>query len=217
MTFNRGSKRQRGSTIVIAMILMLVFLFAVIGIVRSTDTSVLQATATAFRRDLQNQLERGYAAAEANFAGVGPLAGPSTNRINDNLAQNYRASLQPTDAVGIPVALLNTGTFDATHTAPILNSAGIQIRYLIERTCSTNGAASLATCTPAPNGMIDPATGTAQLSYASPETQTATASQGSGSIPPNGILYLMQYRITVRVDGPRGMTAYGQNSFYYLP
>jgi hypothetical protein len=105
----------------------------------------------------------------------------------------------PTNAQGVPIALLDNAAFGAVGTAAndIIPSANSQvtIRYVIDRLCVASPpttVASIATCvqsTGLPTG--------------------GTANRNTAVAPPSATIY----RISVRATGPRSTQAFLQTTF----
>ncbi|MCK6424177.1 MAG: hypothetical protein L6Q75_03685 [Burkholderiaceae bacterium] len=72
------------------LVALVVILLAGIGLLRAMDSALLQAGNLAFRRDLANQAERGFARA-SSLLGSGALATEAA-READSKANNYVAS-----------------------------------------------------------------------------------------------------------------------------
>lgn len=183
----RGSSRQTGVIMLIVLVALVALLSAGIALVRSSDVGLLQAGNLAFQRDLNNQAERGIKAALAQFA-TGVLATEAARTSNQPTA-NYSALRLPTNAAGIPLALLNDAGFNGIgqSTNDLVDTpAGVTVRTVIDRLCTTTGAYSSSSCT----------------NYASAigKTPSPVDSQDRGNLTS---AELPVYRISVRATGPR--------------
>lgn len=189
----RRQSLQRGVTLVIAMIALVVLTVGAIALSRSTNVSLRMAGNLAFKRDLVNQGERAVAAALAELR-TGALSSEPTRQSNA-AARNYSATLLPSSAQGIPNVLLDDTAFGAAFTgADITDANGLTMRYVIDRQCSATGAYNVSTC----------------------QAVTAKAQgQGGDSIDtdkPTGAVTRPVFRISVRVTGPRGVQTYTQTT-----
>lgn len=183
---------QRGVVLVMTLICLVLMLVAAVALTRSTTNSLLQAGNYAFKQDLLNQAERGFAKAIYTLES-GDLASESTRQSSALSAYNYSAVRLDTNNQGIPLVLVN----DTTATdAGIVSSndmtdteAQVTIRTVIDRQCTSTGAFSNATCnmqSSTPNLQ-----GTARLKQILADGKAV-------------------YRITVRVNGPRNTQAFQQ-------
>jgi Tfp pilus assembly protein PilX len=190
--------RQRGVVLIFSLIVLLILAIGAVALLRSVNSSLLSSGNLAFHRDLVNQAEQAVSSVVTQFK-IGGLPvgdGTFTNQTTTNLpAANYSASVLPTNAQGVPVALLDNGAFNAIATATNdLPGAtpDIKIRYLIDRLCTTTGGATSADCvqsTGLPTG--------------------GTANRNTAVAPPSATVY----RISVRVDGARNTQAFLQTTF----
>jgi type IV pilus assembly protein PilX len=184
---------QRGVTLVIALIALVVLTVGAIALSRSTNISLRMAGNLAFKRDLVNQGERAVAAALTDLR-TGALAGEATRQANA-AARNYSATLLGSSDQGIPNVLLNDSAFSAAFTrADITDANGLTMRYVIDRQCSAGGSYDVATCqavTTKPPGV---------------------AGDTIDTDKPTGSVTRPVYRISVRITGPRGVQTYTQTT-----
>lgn len=189
-------QRERGVSLLIALIGLLLLMLGAVAMVRSFGTTSVLAGNLAFRRDLTNQGERGIAAAR-KLLRTGALTAETT-REGNLLSANYVATRLPTDEGGIPLLLLKdslfTGTGMKTENDIVDEAAAVTIRYVIDRQCGAAGAFDSGRCA-AVEGDQD-------------SGGSNWLKRPSGSLRP-------VYRITVRVDGPRSTQAYLQSTFSY--
>ncbi|MBC7787372.1 MAG: hypothetical protein H7Z18_08035 [Methylophilaceae bacterium] len=188
-------KTQSGIIMFITLISLVVMLLSSIALVRSTDTSMLIAGHLSFRRDITNQAERAIPAIRVIFQGTGALS-TVNSRNSDQISANYYATIQSSNAFGIPNALINTGS--ATYNTNVISDAtsGVTVRYLIDRMClptTANAPASAANC-----GLT--------LSVTDNSTSGPDAVTAKGPDIPI-------YRISVRATGPRNTETYMQSTF----
>jgi type IV pilus assembly protein PilX len=193
-----SAARQQGVVLIFSLIVLLILAIGAVALLRSVDTSLVSAGNLAFHRDLVNQAEQAVSTVMTEFKTNGlPLGGNTTASM---IGANYSAVTLPTNAQGVPTALLgNDTTFGAVGTiandiVPTANSQ-VKIRYVIDRLCMATPptvVASISTCvqsTGLPTG--------------------GTANRNTAVAPPSATIY----RISVRVDGPRSTQAFLQTTF----
>jgi type IV pilus assembly protein PilX len=207
-SFRRGNagRPSRGVVLLFVLIGMVILLIGAAALVRSFNTSLITAGNIGFKRDLLNQSERAVPVV-LELMQTGAL-NTSAARANDATAQNYHASALATNSSGIPTALLSDEGFAAvgnTSNDIAVTDQGVRIRYLIDRLCDTNGVDSALGadhCSLADSGA--PLGGSAS-SFVRAED---TTSGGAGAVQLQVV-----YRLSIRVDGPRGTQAYLQTTF----
>lgn len=186
--FRPGLRRtQSGVIMVITLICLVLMLIASVALTRSSTNALLQAGNFAFKRDLLNQAERGFAQALTYLNSAAALTA-------DLSSINYSATQLATNAQGIPNVLINDSAFTSagmTGTDITDSSAGITIRLVIDRQCSQSGAFSATTCVPYIVPTNTATSGTARLKQVKGENQPT-------------------YRISVRVKGPRNTEVFQQ-------
>nr|WP_315465624.1 hypothetical protein [uncultured Rhodoferax sp.] len=188
----QSRKRQHGVVLLMTLICLALMLVAAVALTRSTTNSLLQAGNYAFKQDLLNQAERGFAKAIYTL-NSGGLASETARQASALGTYNYSAIRLDTNNQGIPLLLVNDTT---ASTAGISSGnditdtdAQVTIRTVIDRQCSSSGAFSNASCnmqSTTPN-----LTGTARLKQILADGKAV-------------------YRITVRIDGPRNTQAFQQ-------
>jgi type IV pilus assembly protein PilX len=180
---------------VIALITLSVLLIGAAVAMRSMNVTLGSVGNFGFKRDMANRAEQGIRAA-ADALNTGALFNEGA-RQTSNVAQNYSATILPTDASGIPLAMLNVGSSPAS-----LNGLGnaareitvptesIRIHYLIDRLCNTVGPFSTTNC-------------------------LVTGEPPPGGNDPDGLKPDPQvtYRITVRVMGPNNAFSFFQSTY----
>ena len=177
---------QRGVVLIFTLIILLILTIGAVALMRSLNTSLYGAGNLAFRRDLMNQGELAVANVIAEFK-TGDLS-TSSSTLNNVPADNYSATMLPSNSQGVPNALLTSGVLSAAvGTLPDLTGAtsDVAIRYVIDRLCCATGTPTGALCvqsTAAPTG--------------------GTAGNSAVVKPPTATVY----RLTVRVSGGRAGT-----------
>lgn len=181
---SRGRQRGVVSTL-IAVIVLLVTLLAAVALLRSVDTSNTLAGNIAFKQITTQEAEYAYKDVLNNLGLFSGQPGLGEQAIGNW----YFPFLQPVDTRGVPTTLLtlNNGAVPAAYTGQD------KIHYVVERMCPQAGPA----LTVAPNQCVVPG--------ATVTGGSTTGNQGGFS---GGAL--AGYRLTVRVDGPRGATTYVQ-------
>ena len=170
-------QRQRGVVLIFALIAMVLIMISTVALVRRVDSAQGAAGAMATKRDLMNQSDRGVTAALALFS-AGALATDALRETSNKLA-NYSASTLPTNASGIPTALLADATFALSGTAADITApGGLLIRTVIDRLCTVPGPASTSRCA---------------------VYQRSGDKGGSGRVAKAGTTAMWVYRISVRV------------------
>ncbi len=190
-----GPAGQRGVTLIIALIALVVLTVGALAMTRSSDVSLRMAGNLAFKRDLVNQGERAIATALAEL-NAGGLAAESTRNAN-RAASNYSATLLASSAQGIPNVLLSEAAFTAagfSHADITDTSTGVTVRYVIDRQCAGTGTYDIAAC---------------QAVTAKPPPK---AGDGIKQDKTTGAVTRPVYRISVRITGPRGNQTYTQTT-----
>ncbi len=191
-TMQDSRTRQRGVVLIFTLIILLILTIGAVALMRSLNTSLFGAGNLAFRRDLTNQGELAVANVMAEFK-TGDLS-TSGSTLNNVPADNYSATLLPSNTQGVPTALLTTtlsGTV-GTHADLVGATPDVTIRYVIDRLCSATGTPTGALCvqsTAAPTG------GTAG--------NTAVVKAPTSTV----------YRLSVRVSGARSTQVFLQTTF----
>jgi hypothetical protein len=180
--------KQRGVIATfIAIIVLIATLIAAAALSVSVNTSNTIAGNMAFRQGLVQESERAYGAVMSGFNFDVPADD------SDRPAAGYFASIQPYAAAsGIPT-LLAGATPGGVALPP--SATGNSVRYVIERLCTASGPASKPTC-------IVPL-----ASSNGGSVSNQTGDQGNKNFQSR---ISVAYRLTVRVDGPRGSVGYMQ-------
>jgi type IV pilus assembly protein PilX len=192
-----GPRKQRGTMLIIALIVLVAMTLAGIATMRSVDTATVMAGNIAFRQSALNAADQGLQ------AGYALLQTPSPN---SDLTKN--GSLWAAPAVGyfsnasltepnwtdpnawVNAAQLNGGTPDA---------AGNVVSFLVQRMCLVANCAAGATCA-----------GTFNLCGSTVSTATLNR-EGTDNFRAQDAAFTSQpqvhYRITARAVGPRASVA----------
>ena len=132
---------QRGVVLILSLIILAVMLVSAAALVRSFETTLFSSGNLVFKRDLANQGERATAAVLAEFKPTGAL-GTTASRANPVPSQNYSATVLPSNAQGLPLALLDDTLFAAVAGKADITpggSAAVTVRYLVDRMCTEIG------------------------------------------------------------------------------
>jgi len=195
---------RRGAMLLMALIALTILLIGATAIVRSMNTSMSNTGNLAFKRDLTNQAERAADTVMTTLR-TGALA-VDTARQNNLQASNYSATMLPTNAQGIPTALLATdaafGAAWSTANDIAVTGQAITLRWVLDRLCVNNGAADESHCT-----MTD--AGTTSSDSASQRNSAQNASgTGLGALQRQVV-----YRLSIRATGPRNTQSFLQTTF----
>jgi type IV pilus assembly protein PilX len=112
----------------------------------------------------------------------------------DVIANNYYATIQPTNESGIPTILLDIDNFDGNFSANNIvdEDAQITIRYLIDRMCLSTGKVTISKCARA-----------TQNTDIGGDANNLALGKASGNDTP-------VYRVSIRATGPRNTEAFFQ-------
>lgn len=197
-------KRQTGVVMIVTLISLVLLLLASVALVRSTDTNLLIAGSMSFKRDVLNQAERAIPQIKTAFE-TGALALGSAREVDVKTA-NYFATIQASNASGIPKQLLDTVAFDGDFASNNIvdKTAQVTIRYLIDRMSLVTGPCDPTKCTLS-----------ASTSEVGGDAFNATAGGGggAGSYSRAKGQDIPVYRITIRATGPRNAEAFVQYTF----
>jgi type IV pilus assembly protein PilX len=195
---------QRGIIMVVTLVALAVLMLGGVALMRSSDTFGALSGQLGFRRDLKNQGDRAMAMA-INALKSGTLSS-SDVRLNNLATSNYSAAKLDSNGNGIPKVLLKSDSDfkEAGYEINIVDAdssganatSGIKARYVIDRLCSDAVTIADANC----------AKTYLPLETAIQDKDRDMTSESFRSQP------LVIYRITVRVDGPRGTQAFFQST-----
>lgn len=209
--------RQRGAVLIISLVILVVLLSAGVALVRSVDTTMLQAGNLAFKRDLMNQAER-VVPVVIEALSTGALATPAA-RAGNREASNYSAVVLASTPQGIPRALLlDDAAFDALPYAAVANDIvvagqGVRIRYVIDRLSIAAGEESVLGDGYVQQGYASPRGRSGSQLRRSEEASAAAPSAAASGPPAAGAITAQAvYRVSLRVSGPRDTQAFLQST-----
>jgi type IV pilus assembly protein PilX len=197
-----SSRSQHGVVLLFGLIVLAIMLVGAAAMVRSMNTSMFNAGNLGFKRDMANQVERVVAAVSNEM--LGGSLGTEVIRQSHALARNYSATLLPSNAQGIPNALLSDSVFATVGTSArdiTVSEQAITMRYVLDRLCANTGAANATHCTMNNDPLSGGGGSRQQLGAAT------TTVQGSGASSQRVV-----YRLSVRVTGPRNTQAFFQQT-----
>lgn len=177
-------RAQRGVVLFVAMIAILALTLAALALDRAVATDATIAANGDARTHATLLASDAIERAVADLFETGAIV----DRFTDDVPHNYFASRQAgEDARGVPRALQALATYP-TDAAIVDAGDRHQLRYVIERLCLRSGAPAADNCTLTP----------------------PSAAAARGTPPPGEPPRTPIYRVTVRVDGPAGTTAFVQ-------
>jgi type IV pilus assembly protein PilX len=184
---------ERGVVLIFTLIVLLILTIGGVALVRSMQSSLFSAGNLAFRRDLMNQGEQAVSFVLTQFTAGGALVSATDA---DLPPQNYKASMLPANAQGVPTVLLDDGSFAAVATHGDLPGAtpDVQIRYVIDRLCNVPG----------------PPLSTACVQSSAAVSGGSNLSAYGGTVPPPTATV---YRLSIRVLGARNTQVFLQTTF----
>jgi type IV pilus assembly protein PilX len=193
---------QQGVVMLFGLIALAIMLIGAAAMVHSMNTAMVNAGNLGFKRDLTNQAERGVATV-LTLMQSGAL-GSDTARQSSSTALNYSASMLPSNAQGLPDALVADSSFSTAGLSSndiVVSGQAVTVRYLIDRLCANVGVASADHCAMAddPNPVGGSGSETIRAEDAS--------AGGAGAIGRRVV-----YRVSIRVDGPRNTQAFYQTT-----
>jgi len=207
---NLPRRTERGVVLVTTLLILLVMLIGAVALVRSLDTSLVTAGNLAFKRDLAQQSELAAETILRDFRTGGPLATRAA-RAADDVARRFSAAVLPTNAQGIPIALLTdplppfVGEIDAGR--------GITLHYVVDRQCSEGGDDAVLgaeRCTQVGAGTPQ---GGSSSQWLRAEQSSGVAAGGAGAGLAGAAPQYIAYRISIRATGPRGTQSFFQTTF----
>jgi hypothetical protein len=172
--------------------------------VRSMNTSMVMSGNLGFKRDLTNQAERATAAVMTVM--ISGALSTDVARQSSATALNYSARILPTNAQGIPDALVTDTSFSSTGVAGndiTVANQGVVLRYVVDRMCANDGPADGSHCQMSDMGA--PMGGSASVTHRADDS----AALGGGGVLPQQTVY----RLSIRVSGPRNTQAFFQTTF----
>lgn len=208
--------RQRGASLLFALITLVSLMVAAIALVRSVDTGTLVLGNIGLQQDATVNADQGTRAA------LTALAALTDRTANGTDGSGYYASAregldatgqQSSDAArtlidwdGDNCAYATSGTYAACDVEPATVAglplpAGTTVRYVILRQCQNTGAVASANCAAPLQSAGDGGVDRSHLSYSAP---TRPGSE-SGAF----------YRVIVRVSAARGTTSFTETIVQY--
>jgi Tfp pilus assembly protein PilX len=184
-------KRQQGMvSILIAIIVLVVTLLAAVALLRSVDTSNSIAGSLAFRQAVLQEASRAYGDARAKITYSEPTSDADHKAVG-YYATPQSATIRPDK--DIPDILVNETSGSVVAMTPLAPTDN-HVFYVVERLCPTVGAAVASTCV-APGASIQGG---------------SVSNQTKDNGPPFSSGVSAAFRLSVRVDGPKGAVAYVQ-------
>ena len=205
--------KQRGISLIVVLVALLIIGFAAVALLRSSGTGTLVVGNLAFKKTALGASDAGTEAAlnwvVANAAGVTLYA--------DNVANGYYSTtadgcdLTGTITAGVAADDVNwTGVdpggacnMDARTVAPAGVPAGYTVRYVVNRVCNAAGDPNSVFAADGVTPMVCSTAGAG----ASEGSTRGGASYGNTPLTGTSQTY---YRITTRIDGPRNTVRYVQ-------
>ena len=184
---------QAGVVLLYGLIVLAIMLIGAAAMVRSMNTSLINAGNLGFKRDLTNQAERAAATA-LTLLQSGALS-TVVSRQTHSTANNYSATMLPSNAQGLPNVLLGESTFASvgvTTNDIVVAGQAITLRWVIDRLCVSTGVADASQCTMANDPSPVGGSGSDLI------TAADTTSGGAGALARRVV-----YRVSIRVTGPR--------------
>ena len=185
------ARRQRGTMLVISLIVLVAMTLAGVAMMRSVDTSAIVAGNIAFKQSSLNAADGGI---QAGFTYLTTFSG-TTTLYNDNNTAGVSSvgyfSSAPTDEPD----WTNTSNWTnaGSVNAGVADAGGNVVQYVIHRLCPIANCAPNATCSGATN-----------VCGSTPDT-TAISGEGVDQSSANFFTRppATHYRVTARVVGPR--------------
>ena len=190
-THHQGvSSKQRGVTLLIALIALIAMTLAGIALIRSLDTSNVIAGNLAFRQAALQASDKGI---ESAFLALPTIIATSRDT---NIANQYYALEQALDSRGIPsgVNWANVPCRDHTNATVTCSTQDYQVKYVIERLCDSGA--------------------TLPISDIQGKCRCDVGTGKGGSKGSFGTVFsaadAVYYRVTVQVTGPRSTQTFVQ-------
>ena len=195
-------RTQQGVVMLFGLIALAIMLIGAAAMVRSMNASLFNAGNLGFKRDLTNQAERAVSTVITALQTGG--LGTDAARQSTSTANNYSATLLPSNAQGLPNALVSDSAFTgAGSSGNDISVAGqaITVRYLVDRLCVNAGVAAANHCTMADDPNPPGGSGSELINAAN------ASSGGVGAVGQRVV-----YRLSIRVAGPRNTQAFFQTT-----
>lgn len=195
-------RRQGGVVLFVALIVLVAMTLAGLAVVRTTDTGMLIAGNLGFRKNAKHSADLGVEAARQWLM---LTLGGNPSALDKDFAPRYKATWllddanEPKDiAMRADPNLWDWSDAGSMLAHAVEDSSGNQVRYVIHRMCAAAGTVTEDQCVTATFG-------------GNPNNAPC---YGGGCPPPAVSSLLPYYRITARVDGPRGTVTYIQSFIY---
>ncbi|MGE5794815.1 MAG: hypothetical protein ACM36B_19120 [Bacteroidota bacterium] len=179
---------QRGVVLMVALIVLVALTLAGLSMVRTSDTGVVIAGNLAFRQAASQALDTGV---EAAVAAIPSDLAQSDTAINSK----YYPYMLALDSDGLPSGITWKGAGQPAAANTIANPGGLTgytVRYVVERMCFLGG------------GNIAPLDPKSREARCNMEDQAPGAQSNKIGSADLGSFSKINYRITVKVEGPRG-------------
>lgn len=206
--------QQRGIVLLFTLIAMLIMMLGAVAVMRSFNVSLNTAGNIAFKRDMTGQSERAVDAVLAQFRAGGALSTFDARKTTTS-SLNYSARILPSNAQGVPKVLGTSGFVDPDTSVTVgvvandITVAGqaMTIRYVIDRQCATDGEEITLGATACRLASNNAPTGTSSANLQGAD-RISMCSTCVSAIPQSVI-----YRLSIRIDGPRGTQSFYQSTF----
>lgn len=193
-------RRQQGFSLFFSLIALVILLVAAVSVMQSSGSSLFSSGNAAFQQDILARADVANVKIFSLLRSGGALS-TETSLASSQKNSNYSAVALNTNDQGIPLALISDTQFDAVGQSSndIKDEASnTVIRYVIERLCDQAGESGVlgrehCIHEPDPNPILG-----------------GSSTQMNSDIRPG---FAPIYRVSVRIQGPRGSEAYLQNTF----
>jgi hypothetical protein len=179
---------ERGVVLMVALIVLVALTLAGLSMVRTTDTGIVVAGNLAFRQAASQALDTGVEAAVAAI--------PSDLAQSDMVVNSkYYPYMLALDSDGLPTGITWKGANQPANAYTIVDPGGLTgytVRYVVERMCFLGGGAIAG---------LDPKSREARCNMEDQAPGAQSNKIGSADL---GSFSKINYRITVKVEGPRG-------------
>jgi type IV pilus assembly protein PilX len=196
-------RHQRGVVLLFSLIALVIMLIVAVALVRSFNNSLFTAGNIGFKRDLQNQSEQAVQTVLTEFK-TGALSTVAFRAANI-ATSNYSAVILPTNAEGIPNALLDLAGAGFTG-ADIALSGQVKLRYVVDRLCAIAGDETTIGATNNCRLAGDPVPIGSSLGNLRSADRTINGKKGAAS-------QAVLYRLSIRATGPRNTQSFFQSTF----
>ena len=184
---NQSPQRQRGATLIIALIVLVAMTLAGVAMMRSVDTATVVAGNIAFKQSTVNAADQGL---QTGYKWLADIGTASVTLYNTDTAVGYISAVPGTEPNWMDnnnwsnSKVLNSGSADAS---------GNVVSFLVHRMCPVPNCAPDATCL----GNVN--------SCGSTPDSTLITGEGIDQSKPNFFTRppAIHYRITSRAVGPR--------------